>query len=168
MERRTVSQVGYRSPPEATRFRKGVSGNPCGRPKGSLNLATVLTRTLREKVAINENGRRKKVTKLEAALKQLVNKAAAGDLRALRHLTALAQDAEAQQNVRDTQLQDFGELDRDVMQGILRRFQVTEEQRNSSESDGHLQAAGEARGVDRTAGVDVSAGASVLAGGSRR
>jgi len=132
------SHIGYRSPPEATRFKKGVSGNPRGRPKGSLNVATVLTRTLREKVAINENGRRRTVTKLEAALKQLVDKAAAGDLRALRHLTSLAHDAEVQQDARDTQLQDIGELDRDVMQGILRRFQVTEEQRNSSERDDPL------------------------------
>jgi hypothetical protein len=134
---RTAKAVGYGTPPEGTRFKKGVSGNPRGRPKGSLNVATVLTRTLREKVAINENGRRRTVTKLEAALKQLVNQAAAGDLRALRHLTALANDAEAQQNVRDTKLQDLSELDRDVMQGILRRFQVTEEQRNSSEGEDH-------------------------------
>ena len=129
------SHVGFCSPPETTRFRKGVSGNPRGRPKGSLNVATVLTRTLREKVVINENGRRRTVTKLEAALKQLVDQAAAGDLRALRHLTALAHDAEAQQNARDSQLQDLGELDLDVMQGILERFQITEEQRNSSEGD---------------------------------
>ncbi|MGA7136449.1 MAG: DUF5681 domain-containing protein, partial [Terriglobales bacterium] len=121
------SHVGYRSPPEATRFQKGISGNPRGRPKGSLNVATVLTRTLREKVVINENGRRRTVTKLEAALKQLVDQAAAGDLRALRHLTALAHDAEAQQNTRDSQQQDLSELDREVMQGILRRFQVNEE-----------------------------------------
>ncbi len=126
MERRTT--VGYRSPPAATRFRKGVSGNPQGRPKGSLNVATVLTKALREKVTITEKGRRKTVTKLEAALKQLVNKAAAGDLRALRHLTALAHDAEAQENARDTELQGLGEMDQDVMQGILRRFQRTEGQ----------------------------------------
>ena len=144
MERRVVrdkpvlapnSKVGYRSPPEATRFKRGVSGNPRGRPKGSLNVATVLTRTLREKVVIHENGRRKTVTKLEAAVKQLVDQAAAGNLPALRHLTALAHDAEAQQNQRDTQRQDLGEFDRDVMQGILQRFQVTEEQPNSSEGD---------------------------------
>ena len=132
------SHVGYRSPPEATRFKKGVSGNPRGRPKNSLNVATVLTRTLREKVVINQNGRRKTVTKLEAALKQLVDQAAAGDLRALRHLTALTRVAEAQQNLRDTQLQDLGELDRDVMQGILRQFQGTEEKQNSSEGDNPL------------------------------
>lgn len=43
------------------------------------------------------------------------------DLRALRHLTALAHDAEVQQNARDAQQQDLGELDRDVIRGILLR-----------------------------------------------
>ena len=135
MERRTGTHVGYRSPPEATRFKRGVSGNPRGRPKGSLNVATVLTKTLRERVTITENGRRKTVTKLEAALKQLVNKAAAGDLSALRHLTSLARDAEAQQNERDRQQQHLDEFDRDVMKGILRRLEVTEAQRNSTKSE---------------------------------
>ena len=78
--------VGYRNPPVGTRFKKGVSGNPKGRPKGSLNLAAMFTKTLRERVVINEHGRRRTVTKLEAALKQLVNKAASGDLRALAQL----------------------------------------------------------------------------------
>jgi hypothetical protein len=119
-------RVGYCSPPESTRFRKGVSGNPKGRPKGSLNVITALTKALREKVVINENGRRKTVTKLEAALKQLVNKAATGDLRALRHLTELAQDAEKQQSLHTSDKEELNELDREVMQGILRRFQTVD------------------------------------------
>lgn len=124
---------GYGKPPEATRFKKGVSGNPKGRPKGTLNVATVLTRTLREKVAITVNGRRRMVTKLEAAVKQLVKKATAGDLRALRLLTTLACDAEAEHNARGNQPENLGELDRDVLQGLLRRLQLTEEEPNSSE-----------------------------------
>jgi hypothetical protein len=117
-----ADRVGYRNPPLHTQFRKGQSGNPKGRPKGTLNLATVLAQTLREKVTINENGQRKVITKLEAAIKQLVNKAAAGDLRALRHLADLVVSAEeraAQGSVADTAM---SEDDRKVVQGILERL----------------------------------------------
>src|SRR5713101_5484945 len=93
-EKPKTTRAGYCHPPEHTRFKAGQSGNPRGRPRGALNMATVLERTLREKVIINENGRRRKITKLEAALKQLTNKAAAGDLKALQLLSALARSAE--------------------------------------------------------------------------
>jgi len=118
--------VGYCSTPQATRFKKGISGNPHGRPKGSLNLATLFTKTLREKVVINENGRRRVVTKLEAALKQLVNKAASGDMRALRQLLELARDAEAKHSAPGAQGPAFSELDQEVVEGILKRFQSEE------------------------------------------
>jgi Family of unknown function (DUF5681) len=121
-------RVGYRNPPEATRFQKGQSGNSRGRPRGSLNVATVFVKALRERVVINENGQRKTVTKLEAALKQLVNKAASGELRALRYLVELARDAEAKQKLPGTQNPVMGELDQDVISGILRRFQGAEDQ----------------------------------------
>src|SRR6266481_1773471 len=123
-----AKSVGYCTPPEATRFEKGVSGNPKGRPKGSLNVATVFTKTLRERVVISEHGQRKTVTKLEAALKQLVNKAASGDLRALAQLVALAQDAEAKQNVPGMQEPVISELDQEVMDGILKRFLSTKKE----------------------------------------
>jgi len=118
----SAKPVGYGAPPEATRFKKGISGNPKGRPKGSLNMATVFTKTLRERVVINEHGQRKTVTKLEAALKQLVNKAASGDLRALAQLVVLAQDAEAKQNMQGAHNLDLSDLDEGVMEGILQRF----------------------------------------------
>ena len=116
-------KVGYRCPPIATRFKKGQSGNPTGRPKGALSVSTVLSRSLQEKVVINENGVRKTITKLEAAIKQLVNKAASGELRALRQLVELARDAEAKKEVTETQKARIGDLDKEVIEGILKRFQ---------------------------------------------
>jgi Family of unknown function (DUF5681) len=123
-----ASQVGYGHPPEATRFRKGSSGNPKGRPRGSLNVATVLAKTLHEKVVVSENGRRKTVTKLEAAITQLVNKAATGELRAIRQLVELVCEAEDQQNASRAQNPVIGELDQEVISGVLKRFQQGEEQ----------------------------------------
>ena len=126
--------VGYRNPPRNTRFKKGVSGNPKGRPKRSLNVATVFTKTLLEKVVINEHGQRKTVTKLEAALKQLVNQAASGNLRAVRQSVELARDAEAKRKATSGQNPEFGEFDREVMDDILKRFQPQEKNKQDQDS----------------------------------
>src|SRR5258708_23613760 len=104
----------YRNPPKDTRFKKGQSGNPKGRPKGRPNRATVLEKTLRETVVIQENGRRKVITKLEAAARQLVDKAASGDLRALQHLMALARSAEERSPEAGAPTAAMAELDRKV------------------------------------------------------
>jgi hypothetical protein len=50
---------------------------------------------LNEPVTVNENGRRKTITKLRASLKQLVNKAAAGDARALQLLLGTVRQIDA-------------------------------------------------------------------------
>ena len=122
-------QVGYRNPPEATRFKKGQSGNPMGRRKGSLNVATVFAQTLREKVVVNENGQRKTVTKFEAAIKQFVNKAASGDLRALQLLVSLSREAETRERESQPKSMTLHESDQKVIEGILKRFQaVTDNQ----------------------------------------
>lgn len=114
--------IGYAKPPRHTQFRKGQSGNPNGRPKGTLNFATVLTRTLREEVVINERGRRKTITKLEVAAKQLVNKGASGDLAALRLLFLLVQMAEERVLEAATPTEVLEEADRKVMLSIVKRF----------------------------------------------
>jgi hypothetical protein len=78
--------VGYGKPPSHTQFVKGQSGNPKGRPKGSQNLATILTKVGRERVKVTENGRTRYIAKFEATMLQLVNKAVSGDPHANRVL----------------------------------------------------------------------------------
>ena len=81
-------QVGYAKPPRKTRFEKGKSGNPGGRVKGSKNVSKLLLEALGELVVVNENGERKRITKGEAMIKQLVNKGASGDARYIQLLLA--------------------------------------------------------------------------------
>jgi len=121
--------VGYGKPPKHAQFKKGYSGNPDGRPKGTLNLATLLERTLREEVVVNENGRRKVITKLEAAIVQLVNKAASGDGQAMRYLCHLVTSAEERSDVVEPITQ-FSETDQKVLDNILKRFQHNHKERS--------------------------------------
>lgn len=76
----------YGRPPTHTRFKPGQSGNANGRLAGSANMATLIAKAMSEKVAVTEGGRRRTITKGEAIAKQLVNKAASGDLLATRLL----------------------------------------------------------------------------------
>jgi hypothetical protein len=87
-------EVGYGKPPRHAGFHKGRSGNPKGRPKGSKNLATLLTEALDEKVQVTEDGKRRRVTKRELVIRQLVNKSASADLRAIKQLTDIVERAE--------------------------------------------------------------------------
>ena len=49
--------ANYRKPPLHTRFKKGQSGNPRGRP--AQNLPALLAAALNEKVTVTENGKRR-------------------------------------------------------------------------------------------------------------
>lgn len=53
------------------------------------SFARLARRTLDERIAIKENGERRRITKLEAVLKQLINKPQLGDARAIRDVIKL-------------------------------------------------------------------------------
>jgi hypothetical protein len=86
--------VGYGKPPLHTRFRRGQSGNPRGRPAESKNLATLMSEALNERVIVAENGGRRKITKREAIIKQLVNRSAKADWRAIKILLEIVREIE--------------------------------------------------------------------------
>lgn len=81
--------VGYKKPPKQTQFKKGQSGNPRGRSKQRPNIQTLLSEELGRQLSFNENGRIARDSKLRLMVKQAINKAVAGDFRALMHLGKL-------------------------------------------------------------------------------
>ena len=88
-------EVGYGKPPRHSQFKKGRSGNPRGRPSGSKNLSTLLNQALNERVVVAENGGRRKITKRQAIVTQLVNQSAKADWRATKILLDILQAIEA-------------------------------------------------------------------------
>ena len=85
-------ETGYAKPPKYGQFKKGQSGNPKGRPKGAKNLKTALEQELKAKVTLKEGGKIKTVSKTEALIKSIVNKALSGDTRAAQLVTILIKD----------------------------------------------------------------------------
>jgi uncharacterized protein DUF5681 len=82
-------EIGFGKPPKSMRFRPGQSGNRRGRPKGSRNWGAVLQDELDAKIEVADSGRRRKLPKGQVALRQVANKAAAGDLKALATIIEL-------------------------------------------------------------------------------
>lgn len=76
-------KIGYKQPPKERQFKKGKSGNSKGRPKGSKNFLTMLEKELGQSIVVNENGKKKTISRLEAMVKRIVAGALQGDPKAL-------------------------------------------------------------------------------------
>jgi len=87
------NKVDGRKPPVEYRFKPGQSGNPNGRPKGSLNLKTHLIETLSERITITEGPKSRRVNKLRALVLSLAAKGIKGDARAAAYVLSLVQQS---------------------------------------------------------------------------
>ncbi len=96
----TTNKTGYGRPPRATRFQKGRSGNPRGRPRGGRS-SIPYDGVLGQMVTIREDGREWRVTAAEAFLLQLTLKGLAGDSAAARASLAAIEEARANRPVED-------------------------------------------------------------------
>ena len=119
-ESKSEPAANYRKPPEHTRFKKGQSGNPRGRP--AKNLPALLAAALNEKVTVTENGKRRQVTKREPVIAQLVNKSASAELRATKMLLDILWDIEKKAEPTTTAKSPFNPTDKEVVQQLITRL----------------------------------------------
>ena len=82
--------VGYGRPPAATRFKKGQSGNPKGRPKGRKSVGKILRDALHRTIEVREGERIRTMQKIEAVIEVNLNKALKGDHRSFAKLMDVA------------------------------------------------------------------------------
>src|SRR5207302_1250227 len=74
--------VGYDRPPKASQFKKGQSGNPRGRPKGTRNVRSALQKALTAKVVVRSSNRSRRVPAIVALHQQQLHRGLKGDNRA--------------------------------------------------------------------------------------
>ena len=121
-EKRRDYEVGYGKPPHHTQFKTGQSGNPRGRPCGSKNLKTLVNEVLNELVTITENSRRRKITKREAIVREVVNCSARPDLRAVKIVFDLLRDIEGQTEPASAETYAFTAADEEVIEQLKARL----------------------------------------------
>ena len=125
-DRKSDYEVGYGKPPLHTRFKKGQSGNPRGRPRGAKNLTTLVSDALDQLVVVTENGRRREISKRHLGIAQLVNKFAMAEPNATRILLGMLQDGERRAASAPDERPSLGAADKLVIENLLKRLRSSE------------------------------------------
>jgi Family of unknown function (DUF5681) len=118
-------EIGYGKPPKHTRFKPGQSGNPKGRPPGARNFRTAIREALQEKVVIRENGRTRKLPKMDAIIQVALNKGLKGDPKGFAAIVQLARWAGLMEEEPDTSSREsLGAEDQAILDDYLARLGV--------------------------------------------
>jgi hypothetical protein len=121
---KAVCRRSVTNPPKHTQFKKGASGNKKGRPKGSKNLSTLLMEAARDQVTATIDGKRRKISKLQATAMQLATKAAGGDQASIARFLDWIDEIEKRSATAKPAEFPFSEADLQVLRVLYKRMRL--------------------------------------------
>ncbi len=113
-------EVGYRKPPKEHQFRKGVSGNRKGRPKGFKNVRTIIAEMLDQKVDLKINGQHQRMPYRAALLQRLFSDALNGKFNAIQTVMQFIKDI-SEGDASPARQEGIAEDDREILQRYVER-----------------------------------------------
>ena len=85
-------RVGYRRPPKKHQFKPGQSGNPKGRPKGSIGLKQLVQQELNRRITISEDRVAKQLSMRELLIRSIFANALKGNPKAIEKALQLLRE----------------------------------------------------------------------------
>ena len=147
--------VGFRRPPKSTRFQKGRSGNPRGRPRCTRNFKTDLKETLARPVQVTEAGRARSISTQQASLERLREKALRGDQRALDRLLEYAERhaedetaALAEQRLSDSESDILVDYAQRIREQVINEYRAEHDRSDQTATIPALETSGAQEGDD--------------------
>ena len=111
-------KVGYCKPPKHSRFRRGQSGNPRGRPRVAYEEHDIpFRRYMMETTTAKFNGKKMKVTKFDALFFVLYQMALKGDFRSIK---LLVEQTGGFKEFRADYKREMTEADREMIKWVIR------------------------------------------------
>ncbi|MGD9920161.1 MAG: DUF5681 domain-containing protein [Pseudorhodoplanes sp.] len=126
-----ANEVGYGNPPKHTQFKKGDGRPRLGRPKGRKNIATLFLEAAAAQITVTIDGKKRRISKAQAACVQLANKGAMGDEKLLLKFIDLIASIEARAEAARPSEYPFNEMDKQVIREIYKRLRPYEERGNA-------------------------------------
>jgi len=113
--------VGYGKPPKHSRWQKGQSGNPKGRPRRNRDITGLVDALLAQRIVVRNGKTTKRMSRLDHLLHRVFESALAGDPRLIRMVLDEARKGEGRA---EKQERHFGPADREVIDALLKRLGV--------------------------------------------
>ena len=137
-----MTKRGYKNPPVEHQFKKGKSGNPKGRPRKKtkqhsdpgLDLIVSVHRELRKSVFVQENGKHREITKLDAFSAQLVAQSVNGKPSQQKMLLSLLTQDRHEETEQQT-LEQLQSYDKDLLNELYEQLNSMG-QKTSEDGDG--------------------------------